>query len=95
MRDGVTRARIAALMDEVIAGARACGCHLPDGFRERMLADTDKMTPYKPSMQLDREAGRPMELDAIYARPLHAIAAAGAEAPAIGELYRSLLSLEP
>jgi 2-dehydropantoate 2-reductase len=94
LQDPVTRARIAALMDEVIAGAAACGCRLPAEFRDRMLADTDKMIPYQPSMQLDREAGRPMELDAIYARPLQAIAAAGAEASAIAELYRSLRKLE-
>jgi 2-dehydropantoate 2-reductase len=95
MRDPAARGRIATLMDEVIAGAAACGCLLPADFRDRMLADTDKMIPYQPSMQLDREAGRPMELDAIYARPLRAIAAAGGEAPAITELYRSLRNLEP
>lgn len=94
LRDPAARARIAALMDEVIAGAAACGCALPADFRDRMLADTDKMIPYKPSMQLDREAGRPMELDAIYARPLRAIAAAGTAAPAIAELYGSLRNLE-
>jgi 2-dehydropantoate 2-reductase len=89
-----TRARIATLMDETIAGAEACGCAMPVGFRDRMLADTDKMRPYKPSMQLDREAGRSMELDAIYARPLRAIAEAGGKAPAISDLYGRLQALE-
>lgn len=95
LRDAVTRARIAALMDEVIAGAAACGSALPTDFRERMLADTDRMAPYKPSMQLDREAGRPMELEAIYGRPLQVIAAAGGQAPAIADLYAGLLRLQP
>jgi 2-dehydropantoate 2-reductase len=95
LRDPGTRARIAALMDEVIAGAAACGCALPPGFRDRMIADTEKMIPYQPSMQLDREAGRPMELEAIYARPLQAIAAAGGRAPEIARLYRVLSDLEP
>jgi 2-dehydropantoate 2-reductase len=94
LRDPETRARIAALMDEVIAGAAACGCALPPGFRDRMIADTEKMIPYQPSMQLDREAGRPMELEAIYARPLKAIEAAGGRAPEIDKLYRALSELE-
>jgi ketopantoate reductase len=45
-------------------------------------------------MQLDREAGRPMELEAIYARPLRAIEAAGGSAPEIRELYRRLARME-
>jgi ketopantoate reductase len=45
-------------------------------------------------MQLDREAGRPMELAAIYARPLQAIAAAGGHAPEIADLYGSLQRLQ-
>lgn len=94
LRDASTRGRIAALMDEVIAGAAACGCALPADFRDRMIADTEKMIPYKPSMQLDREAGRPMELDAIYARPLRAIEAAGGRAPEIAKLYGSLREME-
>lgn len=94
LTDPATRERIALLMDEVIEGAAACGCRLPDGFRDRMLADTEKMIPYKPSMQLDREAGRPMELDDIYAKPLRAIAAAGGSAPAIQALYAHLSRLD-
>lgn len=90
LRDPASRTRIAALMDEVIAGAAACGCALPADFRDRMLADTEKMIPYQPSMQLDKEAGRPMELDAIYARPLRAIAEAGGRAPEIARLYAAL-----
>lgn len=94
LKDRETRARIATLMDETIAGAEACGCPMPKDFRDRMLADTDRMRPYKPSMQLDREAERPMELDAIYARPLEAIAKAGGKAPAIAGLYARLRALE-
>ncbi|MBW8888202.1 MAG: 2-dehydropantoate 2-reductase [Fibrobacteres bacterium] len=94
LKDPSTRKRISILMDEVIDGAAACGCRLPAGFRDRMLADTEKMIPYKPSMQLDREAGRPMELDAIYAKPLKAIAAAGGLAPAMQDLFGELSRLE-
>jgi 2-dehydropantoate 2-reductase len=94
LQDPATRGRISALMDEVLAGAKACGRELPADFRDRMLSDTEKMRPYEPSMKLDKDAGRPMELDAIYARPLQAIAAAGGEAPEMEALYRALRESE-
>jgi 2-dehydropantoate 2-reductase len=94
LREPALRARVAVLMDEVIAGAGRCGCPLPAGFRERMLRDTDAMAPYEPSMKLDRDAGRPMELAAIYARPLQAIAEAGGAAPGTANLYADLRALE-
>lgn len=94
MADADSLWRIERLMDEVIAGAKACGVELPGDFRDRMIADTFRMAPYRPSMQLDRAAGRPMELDVIYARPLQAIGAAGGKAPEIESLYRALLDLE-
>ncbi len=94
LRDPMLRAQITGLMDEVIEGGKLCGCALPDRFRDRMLEDTDKMAPYEPSMKLDRDAGRPMELEAIYERPLQAIAAAGGSASAIAGLYARLQALE-
>jgi 2-dehydropantoate 2-reductase len=48
------------------------------------------MTSYKPSMQVDREAGRPMELEAIYERTLDAIHAAGGHAPRIETVLAQL-----
>jgi 2-dehydropantoate 2-reductase len=94
MRHPPMRAQIAALMDEVIAGAASCGCPLSGDLRERMMKDTDAMAPYEPSMKLDRDAGRPMELEAIYARPLEEMAKAGADAPLIRNLYAELAFLE-
>jgi 2-dehydropantoate 2-reductase len=55
-----------------------------------MLADTGKMVPYEPSMKLDRDAGRPMELEAIYERPLEAIRRSGGKAPQMEALLREL-----
>ncbi len=94
MRHPPMRAQIASLIDEVIAGAAACGCPLPADMRERMMKDTDVMSPYEPSMKLDRDAGRPMELEYIYARPLEEMAKAGAQAPLIRNLYAELAFLE-
>ena len=94
MRHPPMRTLITSLIDEVIAGAVACGCPLPPDMRERMLNDTDAMAPYEPSMKLDRDAGRPMELEGIYARPLEELEKAGARAPLIRGLYAELSFLE-
>lgn len=66
LADPATRALVADLMDEVVAGARAAGHDVPEAFRDEMLAATDAMRPYDPSMKLDLAAGRPLEIDAIY-----------------------------
>jgi 2-dehydropantoate 2-reductase len=42
-----------------------------------MIANTDAMTPYRPSMKLDYDYGRPMEIDYLYTRPISMAAAAG------------------
>jgi 2-dehydropantoate 2-reductase len=94
LRHAPMRAQVSGIIDEVMAGAAACGCALPADFRDRMLKDTDAMTPFEPSMKLDRDAGRPMELEAIYGRPLEAIAAAGGKAPLIESLYAHLRFIE-
>lgn len=94
MGDGPLRKLVGDIIDEVTAGAAACGCSLPDDFRDRMLKDTDAMAAYEPSMKLDRDAGRPMELEAIYGRTLEEIAKAGGRAPLIGALYAQLRFLE-
>jgi 2-dehydropantoate 2-reductase len=77
MADPDTRALVEALMWEVLAAADACGHPIEDGFVDYMLRTTDKMTPYATSMKLDHDAGRPLELDAIYATPIAMAAAAG------------------
>jgi len=79
---------VAALMDEVIDAGRACGAEIPGDFRERMLAYTRAMVPYLPSMNLDYDAGRPLELEAIYGEPIRRAAAAGAP------MHRSAALLE-
>jgi 2-dehydropantoate 2-reductase len=93
MADPLARARAETLMREVVAGAAACGHGFDDGVVPRMLATTERMVPYKPSMKLDHEAGRPLELDAIYTRPLAAARAAGAVMPEAEALLAELQQL--
>lgn len=90
LADPATRQRASALMDEVIAGAVACGHGFDRSFADRMLATTETMTPYKTSMKLDHEAGRPLELDAIYAAPIEAARAAGQTMPQAEALLAEL-----
>ncbi len=95
LADPATRARARALMDEVVAGAAACGHGFDPTFAERMMANTETMIPYKTSMKLDHEAGRPLELDAIYAAPVAAARAAGAPMVETEVLLAQLRDLDP
>ena len=75
-----TRQLIKEQMMEVIGAARACGVKgLDESFADKQIAASDKMTPYKPSMKLDYDNGRPMEIDYLYSRPIAIAAAAGFE----------------
>ncbi len=90
MQNPDARALVESVMREVIAAAAACGKTIEEAFVRKMLDDTDRMKPYKTSMMLDFEAGRPMEIEALYARPLAASQAAGFPAPMIETLMRQL-----
>jgi 2-dehydropantoate 2-reductase len=58
------------LMNEVTEAAKACGCEIPESFINKMISDTLAMRPYWPSMMLDFESKRPMEIAAIYENPV-------------------------
>lgn len=90
MSDADSRALIQALMAEVVQGAKACGHDMPPGYADYLFMMTEKMPDYWPSMYHDFLHKRPLELDAIYTRPLAAAKAAGCELPRIEALYRSL-----
>ncbi len=94
LRQPLMRKLIAQIMGEVTMGAKACGVVLPENTIEKMLANTDAMDAYEPSMKLDFSAGRPMELEAIYARPCQAILSAGGTAPRIEALFAQLQCME-
>lgn len=94
MRDPAARALVDSLMREVVEAAAACGKRIDDAFVRKMLDDTDRMQPYKTSMVIDYESGRPMEIEAIFARPLAAANAAGFYARRIDTLMRQLQFLE-
>lgn len=66
------------------------GRHLPTDLIAKMVTHTEQMQPYRTSMKLDFDAGRPLEVEAIYGNALRAAQAAGAAVPKIDMLYRQL-----
>jgi 2-dehydropantoate 2-reductase len=85
-----TRQLIEQIMREVVADARACGVALDEDIVGKMLANTEKMPPYRTSMKIDFDERRSMEVEAIFGNPLRAAQAAGAQSPLLETLYRQV-----
>ncbi|MCY1266816.1 2-dehydropantoate 2-reductase [compost metagenome] len=94
MQSPSTRALIRELMQEVCDAAAACGHPLPDDYLDQAWSATDGKPDYQPSMALDYQNGRPLELDAIYAAPLAAAARVNFPMPKVNTLYRLLKFLD-
>ena len=94
MRHADSRALLQALMEEVVAAMQACGYSLPDHYPQKLLAYTDRMPDYLPSMYHDFAQRRVAELPALYAAPLAAAAAVGVEMPRVRMLYQALAFLQ-
>jgi 2-dehydropantoate 2-reductase len=94
MADPDSRELIQGLMAEVVQGAEACGHTLPQGYAEQLLKVTGHMPDYRPSMHHDFVEKRPLELEAIYAKPLAAALAAGCDMPKIRALYHALAFID-
>ncbi len=92
--DARSRRLVRALMDEVAAAADAHGHGVGEGFVDTMIADTEAMTPYAPSMKLDFDAGRRLELAAIYDAPLAVAASLGVATPRLRMLADQLHFLD-
>jgi len=89
-----TRQLIYEQMMEVIGAACALGVEgLDESFAQKMLVTTDEMVPYSPSMRLDFDFGRPMEIEYIYSRPIAIARQAGFAMPRLEMLERELLFL--
>lgn len=82
------------LMDEVVAGALAMGRVMPGDFINKMITNTRKMRPYFPSMKLDFDAGKALELEAMYQKPLAAAARQGKKLARIEMLCEELTFLQ-
>lgn len=94
MADNAALALVRDIMEEVRAGAESHDYPLDTGFIETMLATTAKMVAYSPSMKLDFQARRPLEIDAIYWRPIRAAARRGLSMPKAETIARQLEFLD-
>lgn len=90
-----TRRLIHDQMLEVIGAARHLGVSgIDESFADTMIANTLAMTPYSPSMKLDYDFGRPMEIDYLYSKPIRIAREAGFEMPRLAMLEASLRFME-
>ena len=77
MQQPDARTLVFDLMLEVVEAAQHCGATLTRDAAEKMMAMTDRMKPYAPSMMLDFQHKRPMEIDAIYTQAIATASRAG------------------
>jgi 2-dehydropantoate 2-reductase len=90
--DGVQFVR--ALVTEIISIARAQDIDIPDDFSSQIIPFTRGMGAYRTSMQIDRVAGRPMELEAIFAAPLRYARQLNVPCPRLSTLFELLKLLD-
>ena len=103
MADETVKARIYTLMGEVISAANGWVDHLakdaisnrriPMTWATAMLEATTKMKPYRTSMKIDFDQGRPLEVEAILGNPVRAAAELGVTVPEMEKLYGQVKAL--
>ncbi len=91
LKNPSTRKLIYEQMLEVIGAAQQLGVkNLDASFADKMMHMTDKMIPYSPSMKLDYDFHRPMEIYYLYSRPLEIAREAGFPMPKL-EMLEAML----
>lgn len=97
LKDPELREHILGIMNEIRdAAPKVLGKPFPDDLAtpERIIRSTERNTGAKPSMLLDWEAGRPMELEVILGNPVRIARHAGVEMPRLQSLYALLKSMQ-
>lgn len=97
-----TRTLATTLMTEVVVAANAWGEKLSSGqgrgiptmFIQQMLEATEQMKPYRTSMKIDYDEGRPLEIEAIIGNPVRAAQEVDVTTPYMSMLYQQLKFLE-
>lgn len=87
-----SRKLVIEIMKEVQTLSKLDGAEVPTTQIDAFLQMTETMKPYKTSMLLDFEAGRPMEIEAILGNTIRIAEKNNLEIPHIQTIY-SLLSL--
>ena len=95
LKHPATRQLIREQMMEVVGAAQHLGVkNLDEAFVEKMIQMTDEMTPYSPSMRLDYDFHRRMEIHYLYTRPIEIAREAGYRMPKLEMLEAELKFLE-
>ena len=95
LKNKSTRQLIREQMMEVVSAAQHLGVkNLDAKFVDKMIDMTDSMTPYSPSMRLDYDFHRRMEIYYLYTRPLEIAREAGFRMPKLEMLEAELRFLE-
>ena len=91
LKNPATRQLIYDQMMEVVGAANALGIHaLTKEFADKMMQMTDEMVPYSPSMKLDFDFHRPMEVYYLYTRPIMEARKVGFDMPKLAMLEAEL-----
>jgi 2-dehydropantoate 2-reductase len=88
--DPALRARARALMEEIRLSGNALGYPIEAEYTDKLLEFTDRLGAYMASSVLDWRAGRRIEVDAIFRKPLEAGTAAGVPMPELRNLVAVL-----
>jgi 2-dehydropantoate 2-reductase len=90
MNNNKTFELVRDLMFEVVYAANGCGVKIDEDFVVEMLNSTRIMKPYAPSMKLDFDFKRPLEIGAIYSAPLAEASRHGIKMPKVAMLEQQL-----
>ena len=91
--DPVLRERARALIEEIRVASGVLGYPIEREYTDKMLQFTDRLGAYKSSSVLDWLAGRRIEVEAIFRKPLQAGTAAGVPMPELERLVGELEAL--
>lgn len=102
LQNKATRALVKTLMKEVAVTANAWGDKLslgqgrgiPAVFIEQMIEVTEQIKPYRTSMKIDYDQGRPLEIEAILGNSVRAAQEVNVTTPYMTMLYQQLNFLE-
>ncbi|MEL6230643.1 MAG: putative 2-dehydropantoate 2-reductase [Cyanobacteria bacterium J06627_3] len=103
MADAAVQTKILTLMTEVITAANTWAVHIgqapaadrqiPMTWATEMFEATTRMKPYRTSMKIDFDQGRPLEVEAILGNPVRAAAEVGVAVPEMEKLYAQVKAL--
>ena len=94
VEDHLVRKLLVGIMEEIVKIAGSDGISISKKAIKDMIHRTKKMEPYKTSMLLDYEQGRPLEVEAILGEALRIAQKKKIDATKIDMLYKMLIFIQ-